>query len=107
MVPGKLRHSPKAPELLTAEPGLWLTTPSSQASRSWPRTPDYACGKLESETCLKLTHKLCLLGPPAPQRQFPLSHVFLPPVPSLIRVKSPEDFPTQQVRWGGAPSQAC
>lgn len=93
MVPGKLRHSPKAPELLMAEPGLWLTAPSAQASRSWPLPADY-----ESETCLKRTHKLCLLGPPAPQRQFPLSHVFLPPVPSLIRVKSPEDFPTQQVR---------
>ena len=84
MVPGKLRHSPKAPELLMAEPELGLMTPSSQASCSWPLTPDYACGKLESKTCLKLTHKLRLLGPPAP-----LSHVFLPPVPSLIRVKSP------------------
>ena len=30
-VPGKLRHSPKAPELWMAQPELWLRTPSGQA----------------------------------------------------------------------------
>ena len=38
-VPGKLRCSPKAPELLMAQPELWLRTPSCQASWCWPLSP--------------------------------------------------------------------
>ena len=43
-VPGKLRHSPKAPELWMTQPELWLRTPSGQAS--WYRP-------LSSGTCVE------------------------------------------------------
>ena len=50
MVPENLRCSPKAPELLMAEPELWQRTPSCQASWSWPLTR-CPCRKLESKVC--------------------------------------------------------
>ena len=43
-VPGKLRRSPEALKLSMAQPELWLNTPSSQASCSWPLSPDTGVG---------------------------------------------------------------
>ena len=39
-VPGNLRSLPKAPKLSMAQPELWLSTPSSQASWYWPLSSD-------------------------------------------------------------------